>query len=134
DNFRDLKGSRLPNLDQFYAALLEDLKQRGLFENTLVIWMGEFGRTPKVNGQAGRDHWAPTSAICLSGAGVKRGAVVGQAARPCERPGGPAHSTDDFAATVYRLLGIDCTREYPTPEGRPVLINYHGKPIAEALA
>ncbi|MDB5338133.1 MAG: hypothetical protein JWN70_3752 [Planctomycetaceae bacterium] len=134
NNFRDLKGTRLPNLDQFYSALLEDLAQRGLLDNTLVVWMGEFGRTPWINGSAGRDHWAPSNAICLSGAGVKMGTVVGQTDRKCERPLGLTHSTHDFAATIYRLLGIDCTKEYPTPDGRPVLLNYHGKPIAEALA
>jgi hypothetical protein len=134
NNFRDLKGSRLPNLDQWYSALLEDLGQRGLLENTLVIWMGEFGRTPTVNGQAGRDHWAPTNAICLSGAGVRMGTVVGQTDRQCYRPQGFVHTTHDLAATVYHLLGIDLSREYRTPDGRPILLNYHGTPIAEALA
>lgn len=134
NNFRDLKGTRLPNLDQFYSALLEDLSQRGMLANTLVVWMGEFGRTPWINGGAGRDHWAPSSVIGLSGAGVKMGNVVGQTDRKCERPVGTPHSTHDFAATIYRLLGIDSTKEYRTPDGRPILMNYHGKPIAEALA
>lgn len=134
DNFKDLKGSRLPNLDQYYAALLEDLDQRGLLSNTLVIWMGEFGRTPRVNERAGRDHWAYSNAICLSGAGIRMGTVVGQTDRHCERPQGTVHSTHDFAATIYHLLGIDCTREYRGPDGRPHLINYHGRPIAAALA
>lgn len=134
DNFRDLKATRLPNADQFYSALLDDLSERGLLSNTLVVWMGEFGRTPWINGRAGRDHWAPASTICLSGAGVNMGTVVGQTDRKCERPVGTAHSTHDFAATLYRLLGIDCNREYRTPDGRPILLNYHGKPIAETLA
>jgi uncharacterized protein DUF1501 len=134
NNFKDLKDSRLPNLDQFWSALLEDLDQRGLLATTLVIWMGEFGRTPKVNGQAGRDHWAPTNAICLSGAGIKHGTIVGQTDAHCAYPLGTSHSTHDFAATVYRLLGIDSTQEYLTPDGRPVLINYHGKPIHEVMS
>jgi len=129
DNFKDLKGSRLPNLDQFWSALLDDLDQRGLLDTTLVIWMGEFGRTPTVNGQAGRDHWALSNAICMSGGPVKMGTVVGKTDRKAERPAGTAHTTHDFAATVYNILGIDTKKEYVTPDGRPVLLNYHGKPI-----
>lgn len=135
NNFTGLKEPiRLPNLDQYWSALLEDLEQRGMFENTVVIWMGEFGRTPKVNGGAGRDHWAPTNIICMSGAGVKMGTVVGETDGHCERVVGTPHTSHDFAATVYRLLGIDATKEYLTPDGRPVLVNYHGKPIEAALA
>jgi hypothetical protein len=133
DNFKDLKGTRLPNLDQFWSALLTDLEQRGLLETTLVIWMGEFGRTPTVNAQAGRDHWGWANAICLSGAGVKMGTVVGKTDRKCERPAGTTHTTHDFAATIYTLLGIDLKKEYVTPDGRPVLLNYHGTPIEGAL-
>jgi hypothetical protein len=133
DNFKDLKGSRLPNLDQFWSALLTDLEQRGLLETTLVLWMGEFGRTPTVNGQAGRDHWGWANAICMSGAGVKMGTVVGKTDRKCERPAGTTHSTHDFAATIYSLLGIDLKKEYMTPDGRPVLLNYHGTPIEGVL-
>jgi hypothetical protein len=134
NNFVDLRGSRLPNLDQFYSALLEDLDQRGLMSNTLVIWMGEFGRTPTINGQAGRDHWAYTNVIGLSGAGIRMGTVVGATDRRCERPHGTAHSTHDFAATIYGLLGIDTSREYRGPDGRPHLLNYHGRPIAGVLS
>jgi hypothetical protein len=133
-NFKDLKGTRLPNVDQWWSALLEDLSDRGLLETTLVVWMGEFGRTPTINGAAGRDHWAWTNAICLSGAGVKMGTVVGETDRKCERVAGTPHSTHDFAATIYRILGIDGTKEYVAPDGRPHLINYHGQPIAAALA
>jgi hypothetical protein len=134
DNFKDLKGTRLPNLDQFWSALLTDLEQRGLLETTLVIWMGEFGRTPTVNSQAGRDHWGWANAICLSGGGVKMGSVVGKTDRKCERPAGTTHTTHDFAATIYTLLGIDLKKEYVTPDGRPVLLNYHGTPIEGVLA
>lgn len=134
NNFQDLKATRLPNVDQWWSALLEDLSQRGLLETTLVIWMGEFGRTPTINGAAGRDHWAWTNAICLSGAGIKMGSVVGETDRKCERVAGTPHSTHDFAATIYRILGIDGTKEYVALDGRPHLINYHGKPIEAALA
>jgi uncharacterized protein (DUF1501 family) len=104
-----------------------------LLETTLVIWMGEFGRTPTVNGSAGRDHWAYTNAICLSGAGIKMGTLVGETDRKCERVAGTPHSTHDFAATIYRLLGIDGAKEFRDPEGRPHLVNYHGQPIEAAL-
>jgi uncharacterized protein (DUF1501 family) len=134
DNFKTLRDSRLPDLDQFWSALLDDLSERGLLETTLVVWMGEFGRTPTVNGQAGRDHWGWANVVGLSGAGINMGTVVGQTDRKCERPAGMAHSTHDFAATIYRILGIDGTKEYHTPDGRPILINYHGTPIAGALA
>jgi uncharacterized protein (DUF1501 family) len=134
DNFNSLRNSYLPELDQYWSALLEDLSQRGMLSNTVVIWMGEFGRTPRVNGQAGRDHWAYANAICFSGAGINMGTVVGETDRRCERPLGMTHTTHDLAATVYQLLGIDGTREYRGPDGRPYLLNYHGRPIAEALA
>lgn len=135
DNFTGLKEAiRLPDLDQYWSALLDDLKERGMFDNTLVIWMGEFGRTPTVNGRAGRDHWAPTSAICMSGAGIKMGTTVGQTDARCERVVGTPHTTHDFAATIYRLLGIDANKEYLTPDGRPVLVNYHGQPITQVMA
>jgi hypothetical protein len=124
----------LPSLDVYWSALLEDLTERGLMDSTVVIWMGEFGRTPKVNGRAGRDHWGFSNAICMSGAGIKMGSVVGKTDKYCSEPVGLRHSTHDFAATVYHLAGVDCTKEYMTPDQRPVLINYHGKPIAECLA
>ncbi len=135
NNFGGLRESiRLPDLDQYWSALLDDLDDRGLLDSTLVIWMGEFGRTPRVNGQAGRDHWAHTNVIALSGAGIRMGQTIGQTDARCERTVGVSHTTHDFAATLYRLLGIDGTKEYLTPDGRPVLINYHGTPIREALA
>lgn len=136
DNFRSLKsGDRLlPSLDLYWSALLDDLDDRGMLDNTLVIWMGEFGRTPTVNGAAGRDHWGWTNTIALSGAGVKMGTIVGKTDKKCERVVGAPHSTHDFAATIFQILSIDGRKEYMTPDGRPVLVNYDGKPIAEALA
>jgi hypothetical protein len=135
DNFKGLQHEEcLPWLDIYWSALLEDLKERGLFENTVVIWMGEFGRTPKVNGQAGRDHWGLSNAVCFSGAGIRMGSVVGQTDKHCAEPVGLRHSTQDLAATVYHLAGIDYHKEYRTPDGRPVQINHEGRPIKEALA
>ena len=133
DNFKRLKGELLPPLDQCWSALLDDLDERGMLANTLVIWMGDFGRTPKINGRGGRDHHSWCSVIGLSGAGVNMGTVVGQTDARCERPTGTVYNTHDFAATIYRLLGIDGTKEYRAPDGRPHLINNNGKLIAEAL-
>jgi hypothetical protein len=135
DNFKGLQHEEcLPWLDIYWSALLEDLKERGLFENTVVMWMGEFGRTPKVNGQAGRDHWGLSNAVCLSGAGIQMGTVVGKTDKHCAEPVGLRHSTQDLAATVYHLAGIDYHKEYRTPDGRPVQINHEGRPMREVLA
>jgi hypothetical protein len=134
NNFPSLKNDLLPPLDQCWSALLADLHERGLLQHTLVIWMGEFGRTPKVNGQGGRDHWARSNAICLSGAGVRMGSIVGQTDRICSEPVGLRYTSQDLAATIYTLMGIDLAKEHRGPDGRPHLINSHGTPIAEALA
>ncbi len=131
DNFNALKNSRLPEVDLGYSALLEDLSARGLLESTLVIWMGEFGRTPKVNPSAGRDHWAQAMVACLGGGGVKTGLVVGETNERAEEPRTRPIRVEDVAATIYRALGIDCSKEYLTPQNRPVRINYDGVPVSE---
>ena len=129
NNFGRLKNSLLPTLDQAWSALLEDLHRRGLLDSTVVICAGEFGRTPKVNGAAGRDHYAPCNVIGFSGAGVPMGTVIGATDAKCEQVVGRPHSTMDYAATIYRLLGIDDNREYRLDDGRPMRINNGGKPI-----
>jgi uncharacterized protein DUF1501 len=133
NNFRQLKGELLPRLDQSYSALLADLSERGLLDSTLVICMGEFGRTPGVNSQAGRDHWPSVFSACLGGGGVRTGLVVGKSddtgAMPAERP----VKVEDLAATIYKALGIDSDKEYMTPQGRPTPIVYNGEPVMELL-
>jgi len=114
--------------------LLEDLSDRGLLDSTLVICAGEFGRTPKVNGAAGRDHYAPCNAVSFSGAGTAMGTVVGKTNARCERVVGQTNSTLDYAATIFKILGIDGSKEYHTEDGRPVLLNNGGKPIAGVIA
>ena len=133
-NFVRLKDPLLPTLDQAWSALLEDLEARGLLDTTLVICAGEFGRTPKVNGGAGRDHYPFTNVVGFSGAGVRMGEIVGRTDRKCEYPVGQQNTTIDYAATLFRILGIDDTQEYHTEDGRPVLINSGGKPIAGVIA
>ncbi len=128
DNFNKHKNPLLPNMDQGYSALLEDLKVRGLLDETLVIWLSEFGRTPKINGNAGRDHWAACNTVVLAGAGIAGGQVYGasdkQAAYPTVNPVRP----EDLAATIYQLLGIDHRMVLRTPEGQPLHLST-GEPI-----
>ena len=134
NNFGRLKKPLLPTLDQAWSALLEDLDQRGLLNSTLVICAGEFGRTPRVNGAAGRDHYAPCNVVGFSGAGIRSGIVVGKTDSKCEQVVGAPHSTMDYAATIYHLLGIDGAKEYRLDDGRPLPINNAGQPIREALS
>ncbi len=123
----------MTEFDQAFPALLDDLDQRGLLANTLVIVIGDFGRTPKINFSGGRDHWPRASSVALAGAGVAGGVVVGktdkQAGEPVERP----VKIEDFAATVYKILGIDFDKEYQA-NGRPVRIVKDGVPVKEVLA
>jgi uncharacterized protein (DUF1501 family) len=133
-NFVSLKTKLLPALDKAWSTLLADLADRGMLANTLVVCTGEFGRTPSVNGAAGRDHYAPCNAIGFSGAGVRMGQTVGATDAKCTQVVGTAHSTLDYAATIYRILGIDLDREYRTEDGRPIQVNHGGTPMAEVLA
>jgi uncharacterized protein (DUF1501 family) len=118
------------DFDQAFPALLEDLDQRGLLATTLVLVIGDFGRTPKLNFSGGRDHWPRGFAVGLAGAGVRGGLVVGksdaQAGEPAERP----VTIEDLGATVYHALGIDTHKEYRT-NGRPVRINKDGAVVKE---
>ena len=104
-----------------------------MLDSTLVVWMGEFGRTPKVNSSAGRDHWPNGMSICMGGGGVKTGICVGSTNERAENPKDRPLRVEDVAATIYKSLGVDYEKEYVTPENRPVKINYDGEPIAELL-
>jgi Protein of unknown function (DUF1501) len=121
-----------PAFDQAFVTLLEDLQQRGMLETTLVLLIGEFGRTPIINHSAGRDHWPNAFSIAAAGAGIPGGQVVGstdaQGMAPKDRP----ISVDDLGATLYQKLGINFRKEYHT-NGRPVKINAEGTPIRELL-
>lgn len=133
-NFVELKDLLLPKLDAAYATLLEDLAERGMLERTLVICMGEFGRTPKVNGQTGRDHYPRVNSICLSGAGVREGHVHGRTSDKCEHVVGTENSTHDLAATIYGILGVDYNKVYQNIDNRPILTTDNGQPIRGILA
>jgi hypothetical protein len=125
----------LPQVDQGMSALLGDLKDRGLLDNTLIIWMGEFGRTPRINHNGGRDHYARAWSTVLAGGGIRGGQVIGrtdkEAAAVVERP----ISVIDFMATVCRILRIDYTKKIMTPGGRPIgLVDRGANPIHELFA
>jgi hypothetical protein len=134
NNFNMLRSWLLPYLDRVLAALFEDLHQRGLWQSTLVMVNGDMGRTPRINAQAGRDHW-PQCGFCLfAGGGVKQGHVHGRSDRqggyPVEYPVTPG----DLCATVYQLLGIDPHLMAPDQTGRPTHVAHGGEPIRGVMA
>ncbi|MFC1759866.1 DUF1501 domain-containing protein, partial [Planctomycetota bacterium] len=123
----------IPSLDSAFSALIHDLIDRDLFDQTLVMIMGEFGRTPKLNPSGGRDHWPRVFSAVLAGAGIPGGQVIGQSdsmgQSPLRRPVTPS----DLAATVYTLLGIDPLSKLHTTDGRPVPIVQNGTPLSEIM-
>lgn len=133
NNFHVLKNDLLPHLDAGLSTLLRDLSDRGRLESTLVLVMGEFGRTPRVNKHAGRDHWGPANTILLAGGGIAGGRVIGATNPRGEKPAADPVGPEDLAATMYRCLGIDPAHEFYTPEGRPVTIAGGGHVIDELL-
>ncbi|MBY0458066.1 MAG: DUF1501 domain-containing protein, partial [Gemmataceae bacterium] len=135
NNFKKLKGELLPQLDAAFSALLDDLDDRGMLERTLVVVVGDFGRTPKINTNgAGRDHWNFCYSLALAGGGVKAGYVHGASdkigAKPSRNPVTPA----DVIATVYECLGVPHDLELHDKLARPYVLCPWGKPISEALA
>jgi len=123
----------VPTFDHAFAALIEDLSDRNLLNDTLVIAMGEFGRTPKINTAAGRDHWPRVFSVVLAGGGVQGGQVIGASDRVGESPTDHAVSPNDLANTIYRLLGINPDQELLTRDGRPVPINQGGRFIRQVV-
>lgn len=134
NNFGMLKNFNLPLLDQVIPALLSDLDGRGLLESTLVVVMGEMGRSPKVNGSAGRDHWPQCGFSLLFGGGVKQGHVHGATDAIGSYPVSHSVSPADFVATIYHLMGIDPHLTVPDRTGRPYPIAHGGDPVREVIA
>jgi uncharacterized protein (DUF1501 family) len=128
-----LKKYLLPITDQTLPALLDDLDARGLLDETLVVWMGEFGRTPKINNIAGRDHWPQCYTALLAGGGVKRGFVYGSSDKNGAFPASDPVRPEDLSATVFHLLGIDPHTEVRDSLNRPLPIST-GKVITGLLA
>jgi uncharacterized protein (DUF1501 family) len=125
---------RLPEFDRGFSALLDDMHERGLLSETLVLAFGEFGRTPKINKDVGRDHWGQAASLLFAGAGVRGGQVLGQTDKQgafvTRRPVAPA----DVACTVFEALGVDPRKSLLTPDGRPVEILDKGETVKELYA
>jgi len=122
-----------PKVDQAVAAFLDDVRDRGLSDEILLVITGEFGRTPRVNGSAGRDHWAPLSTLALAGGGLKMGQVVGESSAKAEVPKSSPISPQDLMATVFHVLGVPEDLQYQDPSGRPTPMLSGGKAIAELV-
>jgi hypothetical protein len=131
-NFEELKNRLMPSADRPIAALLEDLAGSGLLDETLVIWNSEFGRTPNVNANAGRDHWGPCNSVVMAGGGVPGGQVFGTTDEKAAYPISDKVTQDDIAATIYHLLGIDGETLIRDRQDRPFALTL-GQPIARLL-
>ncbi|MFO1021584.1 MAG: DUF1501 domain-containing protein [Planctomycetales bacterium] len=118
-NFEGLQQELLPMLDQSLSALMEDLEQRGLLEETLIVCMGEFGRTPKINKDAGRDHWGPCSSLLMAGGGIRGGRVWGASDKIGAYPIADKVDPVDIQATIYQQLGLDPHQTIQDATGRP---------------
>lgn len=133
DNFGLMKNRRLPELDRAVSALLDDLTDRGLLESTLVVLTGEFGRTPLINRDAGRDHWSNVFSVMLAGGGLKAGQVIGTSTSKAEDPHDRPVHFNEVMKTLYHQLGVPTDRSFLDRQGRPVAILDHGHPIPELL-
>lgn len=122
---------KLPEFDTGFSALLKDMDERGLLEDTLVLAMGEFGRTPKINKDNGRDHWGPAASLLWAGAGVKRGHVLGATDKEGAYVTARAVRPADVAYTIFDSLGIDGHKFLPSPDGRPIQVLDEGEPIGD---
>jgi hypothetical protein len=131
DNFKTLADRLLPELDKGMSSLVADLSRRGLLATTTIVWMGEFGRTPRINQNAGRDHWPRSWSVVVGGGGLKNGQVVGATDKDgvdiVDRP----LSVMDLIATLTKSMGINLATQYTTPRGRPIKIVDGGQPIKE---
>ncbi len=138
DNHNDihstLANQKLPELDRAMSALVEDLEQRGLLNDTAIIWMGEFGRTPRINADAGRDHWARAWSVVVGGAGLKGGIAVGETNEDGTRVESEPYTSQDVMATICRALGISLETTFTSSNGRPMKIANSGKVISELFS
>jgi len=129
DSFPSLKHDLIPQADQAFAALVSDLEQRGMLDSTLVIMMGEMGRTPRINAGAGRDHWGKAQSVMIAGGGITNGQVIGATDGHASEPVTDPVSIHDLHRSIYTLMGIDTNKTYQTPLGRPVPILDNGRMI-----
>jgi Protein of unknown function (DUF1501) len=133
NNFEALKNTKLPQFDTAWAALLADMQTRGLLQNTLVLVWGEFGRTPRINPGAGRDHWPGAMSVVLAGGGLRMGQAIGSSDARAEYPRERPITPEDVLSTMYHVLGIDQNREYHNEAQRPLKILNSGTPIRELV-
>jgi uncharacterized protein (DUF1501 family) len=129
-----LKDQKLPELDQAMSALVEDLAQRDMLQDTAIIWMGEFSRTPRINGNAGRDHWARSWSVVVGGAGIKGGQAVGATNEDGTQVATDPYTSEDVMASVCQALGISLSTTFTSKNGRPMKIANSGKVIKELFA
>ena len=134
DIFATLADRKLPELDKAMAALVSDLSDRGMLDDTAIIWMGEFSRTPNINGGGGRDHWARSWSVVVGGAGFKRGVVVGETSSDGKEVVTEPYSAQDVMASVLKSLGISLETTFTAKNGRPMKIANSGKVIKELFA
>lgn len=132
--FDSLRRGFLPRFDKAYSALIDDLNQRGLMESTLVVAWGEFGRTPRVNKDAGRDHYPNVFSAAIAGGKVQGGRVIGSSDAKGAFPKDNPKTPQDVLATIYDHLGVNTSKQYLTAAGRPVSVLPHGEPIRELFA
>ena len=133
DNFNKLGHELLPRFDQSMTALLDRLGSKGLLDSTSILVTGEFGRTPKVNGKAGRDHWARAMCAMMAGGSTNCGHVIGATDDKAQGPVNEGFSPDDLAASFFRNIGIDPKTEYDANVGRPITLIRNGQPIPELV-
>ncbi|MEZ6046545.1 MAG: DUF1501 domain-containing protein [Planctomycetaceae bacterium] len=131
--FNTLRNTHLPTVDQAMSALVKDLKERGMFENTVLVWMGEFGRTPRINQNTGRDHWARSWSVVIGGGGLRGGIAVGATDDEGIEVIGKAYQPGDIWATVAHALGIPLNTQYRSANGRPMKMVNTGEPIADLI-
>lgn len=122
-----------PQLDQAVAALVEDMELRGLSQKILLVISGEFGRTPKINGSGGRDHWAPLSTLALAGGGLKMGQIIGESAEKADVPKTTPITPQDLLATMFKVLGVEPRIQFTNQAGRPTYMVENGRPIEELV-
>ena len=134
DNIQGAMGGQVPNFDKAYARLINDLSERGLLDSTLVMVTSEFGRTPKINATAGRDHWPKVFSVLLAGGGLKKGMVYGSSDALGAEPENDPMTVENLAATVYHQLGINSDKELMAPGARPIEIVDGGNVITDIVA
>lgn len=132
--FSTLRDNKLPVLDQAFSALMTDLEESGRLKDTAVIWMGEFGRTPRINGNTGRDHWARAWSVVVGGAGFQGGLAIGETNEDGTRVESSPYTSQDLMASVCQALGISLDRSFTSNSGRPMRIANGGKVINELFA